>query len=128
MINNKRLNNPTKEVAEQDFFELVGTDTHQNQPARAVQKIVDRIKGPRTDTKVERFRLGIGDNIIRSVNPTTPVCNRFANCGGILILTASHPSVCASSGSVGSPGSTIREKNVRRAVEGAPVPGTWYCV
>ena len=27
MINNQRLNNPTKEVAEQDFFELVGTDT-----------------------------------------------------------------------------------------------------
>jgi hypothetical protein len=26
MINNQRLNNPTKEVAGQDFFELVGTD------------------------------------------------------------------------------------------------------
>jgi hypothetical protein len=41
--------------------------------------------------KVERFRLEIGDNIIRSVNPTTPVCNRFANCGGILIPDCFSP-------------------------------------
>jgi hypothetical protein len=116
MINNQRLNNPTKEVAEQDFFELSAL-THQNQPARGVQKIVDRIRATRTDTNVKLFRLGIGDNIIRTVNPTTPVCNRFPNCEGILFLTASDPSVCASSGSVGSPGSTIREKDVRRAVE-----------
>jgi hypothetical protein len=37
MINNQRLNNPTKEVAEQDLFELVGTDTPKSTRSRSTK-------------------------------------------------------------------------------------------
>jgi hypothetical protein len=37
MINNQHLNTPTKEVAEQDFFELVGTDTPKSTRSRGTR-------------------------------------------------------------------------------------------
>ena len=49
MIDNQRLNNPAEELAEEEFFGLVGTDTPKSEPARKVREIVDRIKGRRTD-------------------------------------------------------------------------------
>jgi hypothetical protein len=49
MIDNERLNNPAEELAEEEFFELVGTDTPKAELACKVREIVDRIKGKRTD-------------------------------------------------------------------------------
>jgi hypothetical protein len=37
MIDNQRLNNPTKELAEQDFFELAGTDTPKSTRSRGTK-------------------------------------------------------------------------------------------
>jgi hypothetical protein len=49
MTNNQPLNNPAEELAEEECFELVGTDTPKPEPARKVREIVDRIKGRKTD-------------------------------------------------------------------------------
>jgi hypothetical protein len=43
MINNQR--NPTKELAEEDFFAFVGTNAPKSESARKLREIVDRIEG-----------------------------------------------------------------------------------
>jgi hypothetical protein len=45
MIDNERLNNPAEELAEEEFFELVGTDTPKSELSCKVREIVDRIQG-----------------------------------------------------------------------------------